>query len=109
MSNDLINGLFETVGAVFLFGSLLKLRRDREVRGIEWKAVAFFFSFGVWNLWFYPSAGLYWSFCGGVLIALMNLLWLCHLAYYWLASRQPVALDLHALPTAEMQADSPLA
>lgn len=100
MSHDAINGLFETVAAGFQFLNVLRLQQDKDLKGVDWKSVAFFFAMGVWNLWFYPAAGLYWSFCGGVLICLVNLTWLSLAGYYWL-QRRAVRLNLQPMPAAE--------
>ncbi len=105
MSPDLCNGLFESFGALFLFGNVLKLRQDREVKGVDWRAVAFFFAWGCWNLFYYSHLNQPCSFCGGILIATMNLIWLAHVAYYWFQARQPVALDLRPITAAEIQAE----
>lgn len=101
MNADFGNGMFEAVGAAFLFLNVRKLYQDKEIKGIDWKAVAFFFSWGLWNLWFYPANGLYWSFAGGILICLMNSAWLGLVGYYWL-QRRAVRLDLQPVPVAEI-------
>lgn len=100
MSADFINGAFEALGACFLFLNVLKLWQDKEIKGIDWKAVAFFFTWGLWNLWFYPAQGLVWSFLGGVLICLMNSLWLGLVCYYWLARRK-ADVSLRPIPVTE--------
>lgn len=80
--NDFCNGLFELFGGIMLGLNVLQLYRDKEVKGVHWGAVAFFFSWGLWNLYYYPSLNQWWSFAGGCLIASMNFAWLFLLVFY---------------------------
>lgn len=86
MHGDVINGLFELLGSVFLWLNVIRLRRDKEAKGIDWRSVLFFFSWGVWNLHYYPSLGQWWSFCGGISIAIANAAWIVLL--WWYAGRK---------------------
>lgn len=79
---DLINGTFETSGGGFIFLSVLKLYRDKKVMGVHWGHVAFFTSWGFWNLYFYPHLHQWLSFAGGALLVAVNATWLCQIAYY---------------------------
>jgi hypothetical protein len=76
MLGDAVNGLFETIGAVCIFANIRALLRDKQVRGVYWPATAFFWAWGIWNLWFYPSLGQWFSFAGGLLICACNFVWL---------------------------------
>ena len=73
--NDTINGLFETSGAIVLFLNILKLLKDKKVRGVYWPVTLFFAIWGIWNLYYYPSLSQWLSFSGGILIVTMNLWW----------------------------------
>lgn len=108
MSDDLVNGMFEAAGAVFVLLSVRQLLRDRELKGVDWRSNAFFTAWGLWNLHFYPSLGQTWSFAGAVAIVLANAWWLALVAHYKLQSRA-AALDLQRTPIADIQAESPLA
>lgn len=57
-----------------------RLYKDKEIKGVFWLSRFFFFSWGVWNLWYY-RAGIHqmYSFSGGVALVSANLLW-CILA-----------------------------
>jgi hypothetical protein len=79
---DLVNGLFELIGALSIYGHVRRLRRDREVRGVYWPSVAFFTAWGAWNLFYYPSLGQWFSFTGGFAIATMNTWWVYLLLKY---------------------------
>ena len=80
--NDLTNGLFELVGGILLLLNVYRLHRDKRVIGVSWLPVAFFSAWGVWNLYFYPSLGCWWSFAGGVLVVAANTAWLGLLLWY---------------------------
>lgn len=75
MSPDFINGLFEVVGSIFTWMNVLRVIRDKGYAGIYPPAIVFFFSWGFWNLFFYPSLGQWWSFAGGISLVAANLAW----------------------------------
>jgi hypothetical protein len=79
---DLINGLFEFVGAIFVILHILRLTKDKEVKGVSVVATAYFTSWGVWNVYFYPTNNLIFSFVGGVFLATANIVYVTLLIYY---------------------------
>lgn len=85
---DFINGAFELLGAVAIFGHVWRLWKDKAVKGVSIVAVAFFSSWGFWNLYYYPHLDQWVSFIGGVAIVLGNCVWVAGLLYY---SRRPRA------------------
>lgn len=72
MIPDLINGLFETLAGLFVLNHCRVLLRDRAVAGVSIASTAFFTLWGIWNLWFYPQLGQFWSMVGGVFVVLAN-------------------------------------
>ncbi len=74
-ANDLINGLFEGVGAVVTWANVCRLRRDKSIRGVCISVQVFFTAWGLWNLWYYPSLGQWASFIGGVGLVCGNIAW----------------------------------
>jgi uncharacterized membrane protein YfcA len=80
--SDIINGLFECSGGFFILLSILRLHKDKQVRGVSWLQVGFFSSWGFWNLYFYPHLGQWLSFAGGMFLVLANTFWLGQIAYY---------------------------
>ena len=82
MSPDLINGLYEFFGAVFLSMNVRRLWLDKKVSGVSLPPTFFFTSWGLWNLYFYPSLGQWYSFTGGLAIVVMNSIWLTLAVYY---------------------------
>lgn len=79
---DVINGCFEFFGAPFIFLSILKLHKDKQVKGISWVHAIFFTLWGFWNLYYYPHLEQFISFAGGIAIVTANTIWLCQLIYY---------------------------
>lgn len=82
MSNDIVNALFEFIGGLFLWMNVITLYKDKTIKGIYYPTVIFFFLWGVWNLWYYPSLDQWWSFAGGVWLATANLMWILLFIYY---------------------------
>jgi hypothetical protein len=90
---DIINGLFESAGGFFIALSVIKLYREKLVRGVSWVHAAFFSTWGYWNLFFYPNLGQWFSFFGGAFLVAMNTAWLFQMAYYLRAERLTKAKD----------------
>jgi len=82
MSADLINGLFETLGGFFIILSIIRLLKDKAVKGVSVIHVAFFWLWGAWNVYFYPSLDQTWSFWGAILVLTANTVWTGLLIYY---------------------------
>lgn len=82
MINDMINGGFELIGALFIAYNIKLILRAKKVRGVSILSTAYFFVWGVWNLFFYPSLNQWWSFAGGVAIMVSNTIWIWLMIYY---------------------------
>jgi hypothetical protein len=72
---DVINAVFEGVGALIVARDALQLWRDRMIRGVYWPARLFFAAWGLWNCAFYPLIGQPWSFAAGCCLTTMTMLW----------------------------------
>jgi len=70
------------------------LYRDKQVKGVSVLATSVFFSWGLWNLYYYPHLDQWLSFLGGLVIVAGNLLWLSMMFYYGKAedNRRPAEL-----------------
>jgi hypothetical protein len=80
---DLINGLFfEMCAGWFVFNHARAVLRDKEVAGLSVVSVIFFASWGIWNLYYYPSLGQMWSFWGGIAVVSANVYWVYLLLKY---------------------------
>jgi len=65
ISNDLINGSWELVGGGLLMRNCWLLYKEKQVKGVSAATTAFFTSWGMWNLVYYPSLDQWFSFAGG--------------------------------------------
>lgn len=79
---DLINGTFESCGGFFILFSVIKLYKEKIVRGVHWVHTSFFTSWGFWNLYYYPALDQWFSFFGGFFLVLVNTIWLSQIIYY---------------------------
>ncbi len=82
MNNDIINGMFELISGVLIILNILKLYKDKVVKGISVIPTILFTLWGIWNLYYYPSLNQYFSFAGGLLLATTNFIWLFMAFYY---------------------------
>ena len=79
---DHINALFIFCGAGFLFLNVLKIYKDKCLKGYNWLATIFFSSLGIWNLFFFSHLEQWWSFAGTIAIVTVNTFWLGQIFYY---------------------------
>ena len=82
MNPDVVNGLFELVGSILIWMNVSRVVKDRGYAGVFPPAVAFFAAWGLWNLYYYPALGQWWSFAGGCSIVLANSAWVALLLSY---------------------------
>lgn len=82
MNPDLINGLFEFFGSIMLWRNVYQLHKDKQVKGVHWGPTLFFFLWGLWNLFYYPSLTQWWSFTGGLSIVIANGVWFSQMYKY---------------------------
>jgi len=73
---DLVNGIFESVGGVLIWFNVLKLYLDKMIRGMSWQVTGFFWTWGVFNVFYYPHLGQWLSFAGGLVICSANFIWI---------------------------------
>ena len=79
---DIVNGCYELFGMPFILLSIIKLHKDKIVRGISWVHAGFFLCWGCWNLYYYPYLNQWCSFIGGIGVVLANMVWVGQLIYY---------------------------
>lgn len=82
MWQDAVNGVFEFMGAPMVLMSIIKLHRDKKVRGVSLFPVVFFSSWGYWNLYYYSHLNQVCSWIGGMCLVVMNTVWMVQLFYY---------------------------
>jgi len=79
---DLINGTFEFAGGFMLLTNVWQIFKDKVLKGYNPLSTVFFTSWGMWNLFYYPHLGQWYSFAGGVFIVSVNTFWLGQIIYY---------------------------
>lgn len=82
MKADLFNGLYEFGGALMCGLNVLRAHRDKKFAGVSIFPVAFFTSWGLWNLYYYPHLNQWFSFAGGCFLVVTNGAWLGQMLYY---------------------------
>jgi len=80
--SDQINACFEGVGAAMILNNCRMVIRDKLVRGVSILTNAYFTSWGIWNVFYYPSLNQVWSFRAGLCICTANILWILLMLYY---------------------------
>ena len=76
---DYVNGAFEFFGGAVNWLNVRHILRDKKVRGVS-IIPTFFSSWGLWNLFYYPSLDQWASFTGGLVIVGANIAWV---RYAW--------------------------
>ena len=79
---DWINGSFEFGAGLAVLNHCRVLYIAKKHEGVSIASTAFFWSWGCWNLYYYPHLDQWISFVGGLSIMLANLLWLCLMIHY---------------------------
>lgn len=82
LTPDCVNGTFEALGGLFIFNSIRVLYNDKMVKGVSVLTMAFFMSWGLWNLYYYPSLDQWMSFTGGLVICVAQLIQVAMMVYY---------------------------
>lgn len=82
MNPDMINGLFELFGGLLYILNIRLLLIHKQVQGVSLIPTVFFTSWGIWNLFYYPSLDQWYSFYGGVFLVTVNAIWLLLALYY---------------------------
>jgi len=80
MTPDLGNAIFEFGGALTIWKAVHQLYQDKKIRGVWWPAWLFYAAWGIWNLWYYPTLGQWWSFLSGIVLVIGNITW-CVMAH----------------------------
>lgn len=79
---DAVNGAFESLAGFAVLLHCLRLYKDKMVKGVSILATTFFFTWGVWNMYYYPHLDQWMSFFGGLFIVTANCAWIVMLIYY---------------------------
>jgi len=80
--NDFINGMFGFTAGVIIWLNIIKLSRDKVVRGYQPSVIFFFVLWDIWFLYYYPSLDQWVSFLGAISVIIANIVWLFLVIYY---------------------------
>jgi hypothetical protein len=86
---DKINAVAEVIACIVLLPSIMRAWRMKVVQGVHWLTPAFFWSYGIWNLFYYHSLEQWWSGMAGILLATQNTVWLLMVILYTPRRRDP--------------------
>lgn len=73
---DAVNGLFEFVAAVLVWGNVRALLRDKQVKGVNLRVNVWYCCWGVSSLIYYARLSHWFSFVGNCGILCANIVWL---------------------------------
>jgi len=90
---DLINGSFEFIGSIALLMNVFRLYKDKRIQGMHWASTLYFTSWGIWNIFYYPSLEQWFSFSGGIFLVTVNIIWLGQLSFYSYQNRDIPIID----------------
>lgn len=80
--SDMMMGLIQVTSAGFLGVSVLQLFRKKYVSGVSAVTVSFWVAWGLWDLYYFPSLHQWWAFGGGVVVTMMNALYVSLILLY---------------------------
>ena len=79
---DIVNGGFELFAGVSVLLHILKVVKDKEVKGMSVVALFFFTFWGFWNLYYYPFLSQWVSFVAGIFIVSTNVVYTFLVLYF---------------------------
>ena len=83
MTPDFINGVvFEGGGAIAALLNIFYMYKDKEVKGMSVISIAFFTSWGLWNIFYYHHIAQPVSWYAGIVLSTFNMIWLGMYLYY---------------------------
>lgn len=79
---DAFNGFFECFGGFLVWLNVRAVFRDKGYAGVRPSIVMFFLGWSIWDIYYYPHLGQWWSFWGGVSIMTANIAWIATMLYF---------------------------
>lgn len=73
---DFVNAGFELFAGAFILLNVRDIWKHRMVAGVHPLSTTFFFSWGLWNIFYYPHLDQWWSFLGGLFVVAVNAFYL---------------------------------
>lgn len=87
---DIINGLFEVVGAFAGIANCVRLHKDKQVKGYAWQVAVFFLIWYWWFVFYYCTLNQVFSMVVGVVAAIIDTIWVLQF-FYWSTRERPVS------------------
>ncbi len=82
---DQINSGFVLMAALFYVLNLLKLMKDKEIKGISKISIGFFSLWNVWTLFFFIKVSEYWWTIGAyIIVTILNIAYITLMIKYGL-------------------------
>ena len=85
---DEINSFFISVASIFYFLNLLKLYKDKEVKGISILSIVFFSTWNFWTLYFFWDTEFSLTRNAYIAVAISNFLYLSLLFRYMVLDKK---------------------
>jgi len=82
-TQDLINAGFECSAGILLWMNVIKLYKDKVLRGVAITPTLVFTLWGYWNLYYYPHLNQTLSFLAGILVTIANTTWVVLAIHYY--------------------------
>lgn len=92
-AGDLGNAFFEFGASLAIWLGVYKLYIDKELKGWSVISTMFFASWGLYNLFFYPSLNQWYSALAGCFVVTANIVWISMVFYYRARAKQTARLN----------------
>ena len=79
---DVVNGFYEIFAGLFILNNCRIVIKDKNVKGVSIISTVFFTTWGIWNLYYYPTLNQWASFYGGISVVGANMVWVILMMYY---------------------------
>jgi hypothetical protein len=79
---DMVVAFFEAVSAVLICVSVVKLHKDKKVRGVSAWPVTFFALWGWWNIYWYSFIDAPYAWWAGLGVVAANTTWAVQMIYW---------------------------
>jgi hypothetical protein len=79
---DFINALFEFSASFAIIINIIKLIKDKQIKGISLWSSTFFMVWGIWNIYYYNELQQSFSFYCCIIMCILNIGWLSLAAFF---------------------------
>ena len=79
---DMVNSFFPFVGSIFVILNIIKMHKDKELKGSHWFSPLFFYCGQIWGAYFMYTLHKWWSLAGAIVLTFFNFVWYFTMLYY---------------------------